>query len=121
MYSSEIRELLQGGSEWKDFCEKYKDEKIASLSRNDGASTSGDLGLIFDASHVTVTSEQIHKLCDVIMKNEVDLCEGQFLASVVALSGFDYDRDQTEDAVLFLSSELDDLSKVQEALELLDL
>ena len=120
--TSEVQQVLRENISWQNFCVTHEKEKAKLLSRKDGAAASGDLGLLFDSDQVVVAGEQIEKLCKATLKAEIDLCDAQFLATVIALSGFDFDRDDTEDAVLLISSpNLEDLSKVQDAMRMLHL
>ena len=120
MKTSEIELVLQGSIDWQSFCNTHKKEKIRLLSRKDGFATSGDLGLLFDSSEVIVTCEQIEKLCKAVIEDEIDFYDAYFLASVIALSGFDFDSDSTADAVLLISSpNLEEPGTVQDAVKML--
>lgn len=122
MKTSEVQQVLQGNINWQNFCVTHEKEKTRLLSRKDGAATSGDLGLLFDSEQVVVTGKQIENLCKAVLKAEIDLYDAQFLATVIALSGFDFDRDDTEDAVLLISSPgSEDLGKIQDAMQMLHL
>jgi len=100
----------------------YQAEKIRLLSRKDGAATSGDLGLSFDSGQVVVTGEQIEKLCKVVFAGRIDPSDAQFSATVITLSGFDFDNDDTEDAVHLLSTpNSGGLDRIQEAIQMLNL
>ena len=120
MKTSEVASVLHGNSDWKIFCAKYENEKNRLLSRKDGAVTSGDIGLQFDSDQVTIRSKQIERLCYNVLESEIDLNDAQFVASVIALCGFEFDNENTEDAVLFISSLNTSCSKnISEVLQLI--
>ena len=122
MRTSEVQRVLQGTVDWQSFCAMYEKEKVRLLSRKDGAATSVDLGLLFDSGQVVVTAEQIERLCNAVLDAEIDLYDAQFLSNVIALSGFDFDNDDTEAAVLLISSpNSGDLSDIQDAAQMLRL
>ncbi len=98
----------------------YKEEKARLLSRKDGVVTSGDLGLLFDSGQVVVTGEQIEMLCNSVLESKINIYDAQFLSNVIVLSGFDFDNDDTEDAVLLISSpDSVNLSDIQDAVQML--
>ncbi len=122
MKTSDLERVLRGSTDWQSFCALYQAEKIRLLSRKDGAATSGDLGLSFDSGQVVVTGEQIEKLCKVVFAGGIDPSDAQFSATVIALSGFDFDNDDTEDAVHLLSTpNSGGLDRIQEAIQMLNL
>jgi predicted cupin superfamily sugar epimerase len=104
MKTSEISRALKGEIEWQSFIIEHKAERARLLSRKDGAVTSGDLGLQFDAGEVVVTNKQIEVLCNAILKSEIDAPDGQFVANAIALSGFQFESEDAENALFFLSS-----------------
>jgi len=122
MKTSELERVLLGATDWQRFCAMYQTEKTRLLSRKDGAATSGDLGLSFDSDQVVVTAERIEKLCKAAFDGEISSSDVQFLATLIALSGFDFDNEDTEDAVQLLSTpNSGSLNRVQEAVQLLHL
>ncbi len=120
MKTSEIERALQGNLDWQSFCAMYGKERARLLSRKDGAVTSGDLGLLFDSGQVIVTGEQIKRLCNAVFESEIDLSDALFLSNVIALSGFDFDNDFTEDAVLLISSpNSSGMNNIEDAMQIL--
>ena len=120
MKTSDMQRVLQGKVAWQSFCARYEKEKYKLLSRKDGAITSGDLGLSFDSAGVVVTAEQIERLCRATLKAEIEINDAQFLSNVIALSGFAFENDNTEDAVLLISSpDSGDLSDIRDAMQIL--
>lgn len=122
MKTSELEQVLRGALDWQSFCAMYQTGKTRLLARKDRAATSGDLGLSFDSGQVVVTGEHIAKLCKAVFEGEIDPPDAQFSATVIALSGFDFDNDDTEDAVHLLSTpNSGGLNRIQEAIQMLHL
>jgi len=120
MKTSELEQALQGSKDWRSFCSKHEDEKARLNSRKDGAVTSGDIGLSFDSNQVVVTHEQIENLCNHVLESEIDTIDAQFIATIIALSGFEFDSEFTEDAVMQISSpETSNSDNILEALYIL--
>jgi len=120
MKTSELEQALQGSKDWRSFCAIHEEEKVRLISRKDGAATSGDIGLLFDSNQVVVTHEQIEKLCNQVLASKIDPIDAQFIATIIALSGFEFDSEYTEDAVMQMSSpETRDSDNILEALQLL--
>ncbi len=122
MKTSELERVLLGTIDQQRFCTIYRTEKTRLLSRKDGAATSGDLCLSFDSDQVVVTAEQVAKLCKAVFDDEINPSDVQFLATLIALSGFDFDNEDTEDAIHLLSTpNPGSLNRVQEAVQMLHL
>lgn len=123
MKTSVLEEVLNGKRSWKQFSALYQKEKCRLFSRHDGSATSGDLQLKFDSGDVTVTSEQIIELCNSVVEDEIDVADAVFIATVIALSGFEFSNEDVEDAVLFLSSSDSEIpfsaERIQSALKIL--
>lgn len=123
MKTSVLEEVLSGKRSWKQFASLYQKEKSRLFSRHDGSATSGDLQLKFDSGDVSVASQQIVELCNSVIEGEIDVADAVFIATVIALSGFEFSNDDVEDAVLFLSSSDSEIpfsvERIQSALQIL--
>jgi len=121
MTTSELEKALQGDTDWRSFCDQYQKEKERLFLRKDGAATSGDLGLSFDSGKVVVTARQVLIICETALEKLIRPSDVQFLATLIALSGFDFDNDNTESAVHLLSTPGSvDLEQIHDAVELLN-
>ena len=89
---------------WKSYCEKHAIQRKRLLSRQDGAATSGDLNMKFDVSDVTVEYTHIRSLCNAVLDSNLEPDDAYFIANLLILSGFDFDRESTEDAIYLLST-----------------
>ena len=103
MKTSELETVLKLRN-WQDFCVKYAGQRSRLLSRKDGAATSGDLQMNFDVTTTVIEKKQIIGLCKAACRNQIFPEDIYFISTLLALSGFDYDQESTEDAVYFLST-----------------
>lgn len=120
MRTSELESILQGDRDWRSFSNAYGEEKSRMLSRIDGAVSSAEVGLLFDVLNVVVTRSQIENLCSSVIVGDIDPSDAQFIANLIALSGFDFDADSTEEAVMHLSApNQDGLEQIYEVINML--
>lgn len=115
MKTSEIIKLFDDVESVQNFCATNAIEKKRVIERRDGAQTSGDLGLVFDLIEDTcVTELQIHTLLNFFLRNQTDLNDVKFLATVILLCGFDFSSEESEQNFLLLAEEVDVSNYMQE-------
>ncbi len=120
MNTSEIERLLLGKVDKRQFCAKYRKENQSLLSRKDGVVTSGDVGLSFDIDGVVVTGTQVRALFIAALDSEIDLHDARFLSNLVVLCGFDFDKECTEDALHYVTSNaVMNLESIRDAMQML--
>ncbi len=120
MNTSEIERLLLGKVDKRQFCAKYRKENQSLLSRKDGVVTSGDVGLLFDIDGVVVTGTQVRALFIAALDSEIDLHDARFLSNLVVLCGFDFDKECTEDALHYVTSNaVMNLESIRDAMQML--
>ncbi len=103
MKTSEVARVLQGAVSVRAFCRTYQDRKKRLEERKDGAATSVDLGLQFDAPHMVVTATHVENIRRAVTDGEIDLSDARFFATVILLSAFDFDDPRTEEAAVLIS------------------
>lgn len=120
MTTSDIGKLLNGSMAWKDFCNLYHTELQIFCKRNDGIYTSGDFKMKFDKDVTLIKKSSIKNLCSAFESKEINNDELEFIATAILLCGFDFDYDNTEDAVHILSNLEDESADIVEVRALLD-
>jgi hypothetical protein len=96
-------ECLRSGN-WRNFCESHDKERNQLSSRQDGAATSSELGFLFDADEFIVSRQDIRQICMAVLNKDISLSLGFFVFNIVALCGFNFDDEVTENTLMFLAS-----------------